>query len=105
MSLEDQVEEFTAVELDESTQKLLKIGRGTLVQNTQQQYTPQTLTYNLTVVIPTRNEQANIRPLLGALEQALSGINVEVIFVDDSDDETPTIIDEVATSWPLPTST
>ena len=95
MSLEDQVEEFTAVELDESTQKLLRIGQGTLVRNTKQQHTPQTLTYNLTVVIPTRNEQANIRPLLGALEQALSGINVEVIFVDDSDDETPTIIDEV----------
>ena len=51
--------------------------------------------YDLSVVIPTRNEQDNIRPLLKALEQALQGVSVEVIFVDDSDDQTPAIIEQI----------
>jgi dolichol-phosphate mannosyltransferase len=38
----------------------------------------------LAVVIPTFNERDNIAPLLTLLEQALAGIEWEVIFVDDS---------------------
>jgi cellulose synthase/poly-beta-1,6-N-acetylglucosamine synthase-like glycosyltransferase len=49
-------------------------------------------TYDLTVVIPTRNECDNIVPLLHELREALDGIRVEIIFVDDSDDDTPLII-------------
>ncbi len=52
--------------------------------------------YNVTVVIPTRNERDNVRPLLKALDQALQGLSVEVIFVDDSDDETPAIIEQIS---------
>ncbi len=37
----------------------------------------------LTVVIPTFNEQANIAILVGRLRGALAGIEWEVIFVDD----------------------
>ncbi|MBF0308657.1 MAG: glycosyltransferase [Magnetococcales bacterium] len=37
----------------------------------------------LTVVVPTFNERPNIRPLVTALEKALSGMAWEVIFVDD----------------------
>jgi dolichol-phosphate mannosyltransferase len=37
----------------------------------------------LTVVIPTFNEQANIPILVGRLEGSLAGINWEIIFVDD----------------------
>jgi cellulose synthase (UDP-forming) len=48
--------------------------------------------YDLTVVIPTRNERDNIAPLLQALQKALAGVNTEVVFVDDSDDDTPDII-------------
>lgn len=51
---------------------------------------------DLTVVIPTRNERENVEPLLLALQDALQGINVEVIFVDDSDDDTPLIISNLA---------
>ncbi len=51
---------------------------------------------NLTIVIPTRNERENIEPLLLALQDALQGINVEVIFVDDSDDDTPLIVSDLA---------
>ena len=37
----------------------------------------------LTVVVPTRNEHDNIRPLYDALCRTLQGINWEAIFVDD----------------------
>jgi dolichol-phosphate mannosyltransferase len=37
----------------------------------------------LAIVIPTFNERDNIEPLLACLEQALPGIEYEVIFVDD----------------------
>lgn len=37
----------------------------------------------LTVVIPTFNERANIRPLLQRLEHALAGVAWEIVFVDD----------------------
>jgi len=37
----------------------------------------------LAVVVPTFNERDNIRPLLDRLEQALAGVEYEVIFVDD----------------------
>src|SRR6266536_1985138 len=53
-------------------------------------------TYDLSVVVPTRNEHENIWPLVEALHSALQGLRVEVIFVDDSDDDTPEIIKDAA---------
>jgi dolichol-phosphate mannosyltransferase len=38
---------------------------------------------DLTVVVPTYNERANVRPLVDLLEKALMGLNWEVVFVDD----------------------
>ncbi|WP_131768873.1 glycosyltransferase [Candidatus Protofrankia californiensis] len=46
----------------------------------------------VSVVVPTRNEAANIEPLLRRLDSALAGLPSEVIFVDDSDDDTPEIV-------------
>lgn len=46
----------------------------------------------LTIVVPTRNEAGNISPLVARLEQALANIPYELIFVDDSDDDTPAVI-------------
>lgn len=51
----------------------------------------------LSVIVPTRNEAGNIRPLLARLEDALRGIAAEVLVVDDSDDATPEIARQVAT--------
>ena len=51
---------------------------------------------DLTVVIPTRNERDNIMPLLHELQEALDGIRVEIIFVDDSDDATPLLIKDAS---------
>ncbi len=46
----------------------------------------------LSVVIPTFNERDNIMPLLLSLRDTLEGIATEIIFVDDSNDDTPDII-------------
>ena len=46
----------------------------------------------VTVVIPTRNEAGNVDALVAALTDALDGVRAEVIFVDDSDDETPATV-------------
>ena len=56
------------------------------------QSAPRSLIYDLTIVIPTRNERDNVVPLLQALQDALKGVHTEIIFVDDSDDDTPQII-------------
>jgi dolichol-phosphate mannosyltransferase len=43
----------------------------------------------LSIVVPSRNEAESVDALVAALEPALAGRAAEVIFVDDSDDETP----------------
>ncbi|GAC1648403.1 MAG: hypothetical protein NVS4B12_16750 [Ktedonobacteraceae bacterium] len=48
--------------------------------------------YDLSIVIPTRNEQDNISTLLEVISRVLNDLYVEVILVDDSDDDTPEII-------------
>jgi len=47
---------------------------------------------DVTIVVPTRNERDNVQPLLRGLEETMQGIATTVIFVDDSDDDTPTRI-------------
>jgi dolichol-phosphate mannosyltransferase len=58
--------------------------------------------YDLSMVIPTRNEAGNIEPLLMRIHQALKGISAEVVFVDDSTDETPDVIRKLQEWFPLP---
>ena len=48
--------------------------------------------YELAVIAPTRNESENIKPFLERLTKTLSGIRYQVVFVDDSSDNTPHII-------------
>lgn len=54
----------------------------------------------LSVVVPTYNEGKNIRNLVEQIDNALEGINYEILFVDDSKDDTPDIIREVAKEYP-----
>ena len=56
----------------------------------------------VSVIVPTRNESGNVRPLLNRLGHALSGIEARVIFVDDSDDDTPTEITSAAQLSTMP---
>jgi glycosyltransferase involved in cell wall biosynthesis len=48
--------------------------------------------FTISVILPTRNENSNIAPLLKRIERAVNGYAIEVIFVDDSDDDTPQAI-------------
>ena len=44
------------------------------------------------VLVPTRDESGNIAALLSRLDPVLTVVNGEVLFVDDSDDDTPSFI-------------
>ncbi|HVA21502.1 MAG TPA: glycosyltransferase [Candidatus Micrarchaeia archaeon] len=46
----------------------------------------------VSIVIPTRDEAANVGPLLARLGAALAGVSHELVVVDDSDDDTPAVL-------------
>jgi dolichol-phosphate mannosyltransferase len=56
----------------------------------------------VTVVVPTRNEHDNIAPLLRRLENVCPDLWLEVLFVDDSTDDTPQTIRDHAACWSRP---
>ncbi|HEX9148465.1 MAG TPA: glycosyltransferase, partial [Thermoanaerobaculia bacterium] len=45
----------------------------------------------LSIVLPTKNEKENVGPLFQRIEEALEGVDYEVVVVDDSDDDTAEI--------------
>jgi len=49
----------------------------------------------LSVVVPTRNEAGNVAPLVERLQRALDGVAAEICFVDDSDDDTPALLERL----------
>src|SRR5512145_1686095 len=55
----------------------------------------------LSLIIPTRNEAGNVEPLLMRIHQAMKGIATEVVFVDDSTDDTPAVIRKLQEWFPL----
>lgn len=50
----------------------------------------------LTIVVPSYNEEKNIEPLVERVEKCLLGIDFEILYVDDSTDNTPDIIAQIA---------
>jgi glycosyltransferase involved in cell wall biosynthesis len=56
----------------------------------------------LSVIVPTKNESGNVGPLIQRLSAAANGLRAEVIFVDDSTDNTPAAITEAASDCRLP---
>ena len=52
----------------------------------------------ISVVLPTREEADNVGPLAARLERVLPDLPLEIIFVDDSDDETPDAIRGIESS-------
>lgn len=57
---------------------------------------------DLTVVVPTYNESGNVAELVRLLGEALEGRSAEILFVDDSHDDTPQQIELVAQTSALP---
>jgi dolichol-phosphate mannosyltransferase len=55
-----------------------------------------------TVVIPTFNERENIATLLARLAGVLPAGDTEILFVDDSTDDTPEVIRAAARDCPIP---
>jgi dolichol-phosphate mannosyltransferase len=56
----------------------------------------------VSILVPTRNEAANIEPLIERIERSTHGLGVEVVFVDDSDDDTAERIARQATISSVP---
>lgn len=58
---------------------------------------------DLTILLPTYNEANNIAPLLRAITRTLAeeGVAYEIVFVDDSSDMTPDIIERMQESYPM----
>ena len=50
----------------------------------------------VTVIVPTRNEAGNVAVLVERLDAVLRGVRAEILFVDDSTDDTPDRIRSVA---------
>ncbi len=59
-------------------------------------------TPRLTVVVPTRNEEENVAPLLAELGPLLAGLGAEILVVDDSDDDTPDVLAREAATCAVP---
>ncbi|WP_216588067.1 glycosyltransferase [Streptomyces brasiliscabiei] len=57
----------------------------------------------VTIVVPTFNESANVRELLHRITETVPGrLPCEVVFVDDSTDDTPEVIEKAAQDCPFP---
>jgi dolichol-phosphate mannosyltransferase len=57
----------------------------------------------VTIVVPTFNESANVRQLLRQITEAVPArLPCEVVFVDDSTDDTPEVIEKAAQDCPFP---
>src|SRR3954470_753171 len=57
---------------------------------------------DVTIVVPTRDEAENIGPLLERITRAARSRSLEVLFVDDSDDDTPVEVHERSIRSPIP---
>lgn len=57
---------------------------------------------DLSIVVPTYNEAPNIAELVRRVAAATVGVETEILFVDDSTDDTPEVVREVAKTSPIP---
>lgn len=60
------------------------------------------MSIELSIIVPTYNEAPNVGELVRRIAAAVAGIDAEVIFVDDSTDDTPEQVRTVAATAPLP---
>ncbi|MEU4122816.1 MULTISPECIES: glycosyltransferase [Streptomyces] len=70
-----------------------------------ERHVPRVVAGSVTLIIPTFNEAGNIAELLRRLGRALPGdLPCEVLFVDDSTDDTPAVIEKAAADHAFPVS-
>ena len=93
MTIEKSLRKLVSSDVVKPVQELVAVARSGNLAVSQ---TILSTIHDLSIIVPTRNEHDNIWPLLESLRNALHGLRVEVIFVDDSDDDTPEIITSVA---------
>jgi dolichol-phosphate mannosyltransferase len=55
-----------------------------------------------TLVVPTRNEAGNVGIFVERVTKAVAGRRCEIVFVDDSDDDTPAVVARVASDAGMP---
>lgn len=53
----------------------------------------------VTIIVPTKNEAGNVDMLLSRIQSAMGEISTEVVFVDDSTDQTPQVIAHAADQY------
>lgn len=56
----------------------------------------------VTIVVPTFNEAPNVAELVRRVADSAHGFDPEILFVDDSTDDTPRVIEQVARTAPIP---
>ena len=49
----------------------------------------------LSIVVPTYNESGNVEELARQVKEALNGVDYDIWFVDDSNDDTPDVLEEL----------
>jgi dolichol-phosphate mannosyltransferase len=54
----------------------------------------------VSIIVPTRNEAGNINALLTRFRNSFYGTSIEVIFVDDSTDDTPQVVEAAVKDFP-----
>src|SRR6266699_6900625 len=105
MTVESNQHKIDSSKVAEPTQVLVATAREKYIRSLQRRQrdgkqavsqTDLSTTPDVSVVVPTRNEHENIRLLLESLQDALRGLCVEVILCDDSDDDTPGVIEDAA---------
>ncbi|WP_298943937.1 glycosyltransferase family 2 protein [uncultured Microbacterium sp.] len=57
---------------------------------------------DLSIIVPTFNEAPNVAELVRRTTAAVAGIDAEIVFVDDSTDDTPDVIRRVAAEAAIP---
>jgi|WetSurMetagenome_2_1015567.scaffolds.fasta_scaffold21264_3 dolichol-phosphate mannosyltransferase len=55
----------------------------------------------VSIIVPTRNESGNVRKLLTSIRNAFYGTSLEVIFIDDSTDDTPEVVKASVEEYPF----
>jgi glycosyltransferase involved in cell wall biosynthesis len=67
-----------------------------------QQSQPDAAFPQISIIVPTRNEAENISPLLERLSETVHNLHVEVLFVDDSTDDTVEMVTSLQCQHPFP---